>query len=232
MKVLAIIPARAGSKGVPGKNIYPILGKPLITYTIDSALGSRLLDKIIISSDDPKIKEIAETYPELSFHQRPVNLAGDFSPISETIEDILSINCLNEDYTAVMLLQPTSPIRTSNQIDEAINLFFEHPDANSLISVCAMADVHPARMYWKDEVALKPVLAEFEQARRQDIPKAYYRNGSIYMTRISAFHKDKTVMIKPSIAFEMPTSQLLNIDDSRDIIIAKPLIKAWKEGRL
>lgn len=232
MKVLAIIPARGGSKGVPGKNIYPILGKPLIAYTLEAAIGSKLLNKIIVSSDDLKVKQIAGLYPEVLFHKRPSEIAGDTSPISDTIKDVLRIFDLFNEYDAVMLLQPTSPIRNSNQIDEAIKLFESHKQANSLISVCAMDDVHPARMYWKNIVNLKPVLAEFEQTRRQDIPKAYYRNGSIYITRITALCKDNTVMIKPSIAYEMPTSQLLNIDEPRDILIAEVLIKAWKEGKL
>ena len=95
-----------------------------------------------------------------------------------------------------------------------------------------MDDVHPARMYWKEDSSLSPILADFEQTRRQDIPKAYYRNGSIYITRISSFIKENTVMVKPSIGFEMPTSQLLNIDEPRDIMIAEVLVTAWKNGQL
>jgi CMP-N-acetylneuraminic acid synthetase len=232
MKVIAIIPARGGSKGVPGKNRYPIQGKPLISYTIEAALGSKLLNKIIVSSDDPIIKKISGYFSKVRFHQRPDNIAGDSSPVSETIEDVLNLFDPSCEFDAVMLLQPTSPIRTAEQIDQAIELFTNQPDANSLISVCAMDDVHPARMYWKDNLELKPILTEFEQTRRQDIPKAYYRNGSIYITRIAEFKICKSVMIKPSIGFEMPTSHLLNIDEPRDILIAEVLIKEWKEGKL
>jgi len=232
MKVLAIIPARAGSKGVPGKNTYLIADKPLISYTIEAALESKLLHTIVVSSDDNAVRKIAESYKTISFHERPIEIAGDKSPISETIMSVLNDFDYNNSYDAVMLLQPTSPIRTGLQIDQAINLFKQNPEANSLISVCAMNDIHPARMYWKEAISLKPILSEFEQTRRQDIPLAYFRNGSIYLTRISAFKQSSSVMNKPSIGFEMPSSQLLNIDEPRDIIIAKALINAWKEEKL
>jgi len=233
MKIIAIIPAREGSKGVPGKNTYQISGKPLITYTIEAALKSELLNCVVVSSDDLNVCKLVKEYKQAIFHNRPVEIANDISPITETIAAVLKQfdpdNCV---YDAVMLLQPTSPIRTCKQIDDAIQLFTDHPEVNSLISVCAMDDVHPARMYWKEDSSLSPILADFEQTRRQDIPKAYYRNGSIYITRISSFIKENTVMIKPSIGFEMPTSQLLNIDEPRDIMIAEVLITAWKEGKL
>ena len=233
MKVIAIIPARKGSKGIPGKNTYQIAGKPLISYTIEAALESKLIQTVVVSSDDCRVSKLVKKNKQVLFHNRSAEIAGDKSPISETINAVLKqIDPNNNSYQAVMLLQPTSPIRTYKQIDAAISIFSEHPDANSLISVCVMDDVHPARMYWKKNNLLIPILAEFEQAQRQEIPKAYYRNGSIYITRISAFRKENTVMIKPSIGFEMPASHLLNIDEPRDILIAEVLIKTWKNNIL
>lgn len=233
MNILCIIPARKGSKGVPGKNTCQVAGKPLISYTIEAALKSELLQTVIVSSDDLNICELVKDYKQAIYHNRSVEIASDISPITETIAAVLKqIDPKNCIFHAVMILQPTSPIRTSKQIDDAIKLFFDNPEANSLISVCAMDDVHPARMYWKEDSSLSPILADFEQTRRQDIPKAYYRNGSIYITRISSFIKENTVMVKPSIGFEMPTSQLLNIDEPRDIMIAEVLVTAWKNGQL
>lgn len=230
MKVLAIIPARAGSKGIPDKNIIRLDNKPLITYTIESALESKLLSKIIVSSDGPKILDIASGYEGIHLHDRDADIAGDKSPVAETIAEILQ---REDEFDAVMLLQPTSPIRTGRQIDQAISLFARHPDCNSLISVVPMDDVHPARMYWKNSgELLDPILDSHEQSRRQDIPVAFYRNGSIYLTRALPFLKSKQVMQKPSIGFEMPYSHLLNVDDPRDLIVGEALIKAWKEGKL
>lgn len=230
MRVLAIIPARAGSKGIPDKNIIELNNKPLIAYTIESALESKLLSKIIVSSDGDRILAIASEYDGIYLHQRHTKIAGDKSPVAETIAEILN----GEDgFDAVMLLQPTSPIRNGQQIDQAIRLFERKPDCNSLISVVPMDDVHPARMYWKNTYELlDPILDSYEQSRRQDIPVAYYRNGSIYLTRVVPFLKSKQVMLKPSIGFEMPYSHLLNIDDERDLIVGEALIKAWKEGKL
>lgn len=232
MKILAIIPARGGSKGIPGKNIYPILGKPLLQYTIEAAIESKKLYKICVSSEDPAIIGAAEKYEQIKIHFREHEIAGDTSPVSETIQAVVNEYSLIDNLDAILLLQPTSPIRTGKQIDEAIELFERSPRANSLISVCPMDDVHPARMYWKKNDFLNPILAEFEETRRQDIPKAWYRNGSIYIVRTKAFERYKSVMIKPSIGYEMPTTQLLNIDDPRDLLIAEPLINAWQKGTL
>lgn len=232
VKALAVIPARGGSKGVRGKNKYPVAGRPLIEYTIEAALTSTRLDKICVSTDDPEIKEIAVRYGRILLHERRNEHAGDASPVSATIEAVLENFNFQGVYDAVVLLQPTSPIRTAQQIDDAVKLFEQATEANSLISVCMMNDVHPARMYWKDGNLITPILKEFEETRRQDIPPAYFRNGSIYITRMSAFLMKKTIMVKPSIAFEMPSSQLLNIDEPRDLLIAGPLIEAWKAGVL
>ncbi len=95
-----------------------------------------------------------------------------------------------------------------------------------------MDDIHPARMYWKNNELLESLYPEWEQLRRQDIPKAYYRNGSIYITRMSAFLKENKLMVKPTIGYEMPASQLLNIDEKRDLLIAEVMIKEWKTGNL
>lgn len=231
MKVIAIIPARGGSKGIKNKNIYPIYGKPLISYTIEAAIKSRLLNKIVVSSDSDEILEVATSWREVTLHQRDNKIAQDKSPVTHTVHSVLK--SFDESFDAIMLLQPTSPIRTSEQIDKAIQLFEKKEKANSLISVVPMNDTHPARMYWKnEEERLRPIMEKFEQMRRQDIPTAWYRNGSIYMTRTMAFMEKLEIMIKPSIGFEMPLSQLLNIDEPRDILIASVLIEEWLKERL
>jgi CMP-N-acetylneuraminic acid synthetase len=230
MGVLGIIPARSGSKGVVGKNKMLIAGKPLISYTIEAALKSKLLDEIWVSSDDEDIQTIAKGYEKLSFHKRSKEIATDQSPVAETIQAVLG--CININIDFIVLLQPSSPIRTGKQIDEAIALIKNNPQSNSLISVIPMDDTHPARMYWKEKDALYPILKKWEDNRRQDIPTAWYRNGSIYIVRKQAFEKQKTVMIKPSIGYQMPIEEWLNIDAPRDVIIAEALIPAWKNGKL
>lgn len=232
MKVLALIPARGGSKGVPNKNKAQIAGKPLIQYSIEAALESKHISDTWISSDDQDILELGQKYPTISLHRRSSELASDDSPITDTIKAILTLQEKNMLVDAIMILQPTSPIRTGTQIDESIELLSECEEANSLISVCAMDDMHPARMYWNEQSFLKPIMQEHEQTLRQKIPKAYYRNGSIYLVRKQAFVDHHSVMVKPTAGYEMPLEHLLNIDAPRDLLIAETLISAWKKGEL
>lgn len=233
MKVLAIIPARGKSKGIPGKNIRVIDGKPLISYTIEAALASTKLSSIWVSSDDDDILRVASV-PGINLHKRADEIAGDASPVSQAVDVVLkeAMAKSGDRYDAIMLLQPTAPIRTGRNIDEAIEELEKHPDANTIISVCAMDDVHPARMYTAEATGLKPYVPEYEQLRRQDIPPAYYRNGSIYLVRTEAFIAHQSLMVKPSYPYIMSAKQLLNLDDMRDLLIAEALIPAWKEGRL
>lgn len=228
MKTLAIIPARGGSKGVPGKNKAIVNGKPLIAYTIETALESKTLDYLVVSTDDQDILKIAAEYEGVLLHDRAKELASDTSPITDTIRKLAGMYVSD----VIMLLQPTSPIREVAQIEKVVQLLADNKTANSVISVTAMDDVHPARMYWNKEGLLNPILEQFEQTRRQDIPKALYRNGAIYAVRSAAFHVSGEIMAKPSIGLEMPSSQLLNIDEPRDLLLAEVLIKAWKNNEL
>lgn len=223
INVTAIIPARGGSKGVPKKNKKIIGGKPLIAYTIEAALNSKFLGKIVVSSDDPEIIEIAKQYKGVVVHQREESMASDTSPVGETVYAIIA----DDDIDAVMVLQPTAPIRTGENIDEAIQLLNDHDNVNSVISVVEMNDIHPARMYWNKDLSLVPIMPEFEKSRRQDIPMAYYRNGSIYLTRKNAFMDGRSFITKPIMPYIMPFNWLLNIDEPRDILIAEALIPAW-----
>ena len=232
MKVIAIIPARGGSKGVPGKNRKSILGKPLINYTVETALKSGLLSDVWVSTDDKLIIECVNEFDNLLLHKRDAKLATDISPITETVKAILEHYHVDDLPDAVMLLQPTSPIREASDIDLAITELKKRETVNSVISVCEMDDIHPARMYWKSEDILVPIIEKYESVRRQDIPKALYRNGSIYLTRTASFLSTGSLMCKPSFGYEMPERMLLNIDSPRDMLIAPVLIKAWEDGEL
>ena len=226
MKVLAIIPARGGSKGIPGKNLKKIAGRPLIDYTLEVASSCNSLSKIVLSSDSQLILDRADDFPGVTTHLRDQGIAGDKSPVSETIKAVLESS--DDDFDAIMLLQPTSPLRKESDIEEAINSLISRPDANSVISVIAMDDVHPARMYWSNEQkVLVPILPEYEKHRRQDIPKAMYRNGSLYLVRTQSFRVTNQVMVEPAIPHEMPYEHWLNIDDKRDLLIAESLIPAF-----
>ncbi len=232
MKILAIIPARGGSKGVPGKNSHFIEGKPLIRYSIDAAIKANCFADIYVSSDDDDILLLSEMQGVVCL-KRPPELATDKASIIPVINNVLEIaeKKAGDLYDVIMLLQPTAPIRETYHITDAIEIF-KKSNASALISVCEMTDIHPARMYKIKENLLESFIPEFEQARRQDIPPAYYRNGSIYLVKRDAFIEQGVIMAKPSVPFVMESKYLCNIDEPRDLIIAEALIKAWNNGRL
>jgi len=231
LKVLGLIPARGGSKGVKRKNIRLIDGKPLIHYTIEAAQQSKLLTNFVVDTDDNEIAEVAKII-NATVLMRPTALAQDQSSIVDVAIRIIDhYESLNEHFDVLVLLQPTSPIKTGNNIDEAINLI--NFDTDGVISVVAMIDTHPARMYnlneTKNLIALYPNL---ETKRRQDLIPVYYRNGCIYVIKVAELKKQQTFMPTNKKGYEMPISWLANIDDERDLIITEALVKAWKEGRI
>jgi len=226
MRILGIIPARKGSKGVPGKNIYPIAGKPLIGYTIDTAVRSSVLANIVISTDDEAIWEYAAGY-NVTIHKRDAALATDTSPVVLTILEVIHFaeQKFNTQYDAVMLLQATAPLRELWHLEEAIALLETHNDYDCLISVVKTGDNHPARMYTIDDGILHSLQPENEDLNRQQLPPVYLRNGSIYITRRNALLENKKVMLKPALAYIMDEKYYLNIDGPKDLMLAKIIME-------
>ena len=223
-ETIAIIPARGGSKGIPKKNIIPINGKPLIEYSIDVALQVKYL-VLFASSDDKEILKLCSKYKSVKLHNRPNHLATDSSSVVETINQLFKIDDVK--YDLIVLLQPTSPLRNKNQIEMQLK-FWKIIISSTLVSVCAMDDTHPARMYWKDKHEMKPIMSEYQYHRRQDIPKAWYRNGAIYIVRKNVFLNKKEIINDPIYGYEMPKSDLLNIDEPIDLELAKILLKNFE----
>lgn len=184
--ILAIIPARGGSKGIPGKNIKMLGSKPLLQYTIEAAKESRLLSRVILSSDDVEIINLAKSVGlEVPF-VRPAHLATDSSGSLEVVQHTLKELAQQGDrYDAVCLLQPTTPFRESGSIDAAIQRFLDS-GFDSLVSVREVpAEYNPHWVFEADEKGgLEIATGENEIIkRRQELPKAYFRDGSIYLTK-------------------------------------------------
>jgi CMP-N,N'-diacetyllegionaminic acid synthase len=233
LKVLAIIPGRGGSKGVKDKNIRVVDGKPLLAYAIEAAKESKGITMTLVNTDSEKIAEVAKVWgAEVMI--RPQELATDQAPMVPVLQHIVSeLELKGEKYDLLILLQITSPIRTGKNIDEVIAMFDADPNLPAVISVVAMDDVHPARMYKLDEFSvMEPLILEWETARRQDIPPVYYRNGCIYAIRPEVLQEQNTLMPENKKAYIMPTTWLANVDDERDLIITEALLKAWKNGIL
>ena len=188
MKTLAVIPAREGSKGLPYKNVRMIAGLPLIGWTIHQALQSKILDKVIVSTDGERIARISRTLGA-EVLMRPPALAQDDSPISQTVLHALENY---PGYDTVALLEPTSPLRKPNDIDNALESF---KNADSLISVGEVHTEHPLivkRMTKRSGYAAPYIKASRKVYRRQQLDKAYFPYGVIYIARTDYYLKDKT----------------------------------------
>lgn len=232
MKILGIIPARGGSKGVPGKNIKLLLDKPLIAYTIEQAKVSQMLDKVILSTDDLKIAEVAIEYALDVPFMRPDALAQDSSGSLGVVQHALNFfEAQGESFDAVCLLQVTSPYRPDGVIDDAIRLFIkEKPD--SLVSVRKVPDEFNPHWTFEIEKDNRLKISTGEKKiipRRQELPPAYHRDGAIYITSTDTIKNKGTLLGNDIIAFPIESPKLINIDTMDDWQEAEAFYQALKE---
>lgn len=232
-EILALIPARGGSKGLPGKNIKLLLGKPLIAWTIEQALDSKYLDKVIVSTDDQKIAAISKKYGAEVPFLRPKELARDDSPTIDTILYVLNYFGQKKiffDYLA--LLEPTSPLRKREDIDNGIKKLIDNEKiANSLVSVGEIALESPFISKKVDKNGyVKPFYEKKKMAatRRQDLPKAYFPYGVIYLSKIDALKKYKTFYQKKTLPLFIKRKQNYEIDDMYDLICVEAILNHKK----
>jgi len=229
VKVLGFIPARGGSKGIPKKNLYPLAGKPLLQYTVEAAKQSQLSD-VFVSTDDLEIQNLALQLGAQCDSLRPAQLAGDTSVIEDAIGDYLQKS--SEKFDAVMLLQPTSPLRNHQHIDESLKLFL-NSDADSLVSVSEPLE-HPADMvYWKDEKMhflfedkIKPGYTQ-----RQQFEHLWFTNGAIYLFKTESFLKTKSRFGSKTIPYEMPADCSIDVDSLSHMKIAEALLSLELESK-
>ncbi len=231
MKVLGLVPARGGSKGVPGKNIKLLAGAPLIGYTAYAAIHAGLLVKTILSTDDPAIAEVGRSLGlEVPF-LRPAELAADTTPTLPVIQHALRfLESLGEHYDAVCLLQATAPFRPMGFIDNAIRKFSEE-GTDSLMSVLPVP--HEYNPHWTFEPGTDGRLriATGEEKiikRRQDLPKCYYRSGSLYLTRTEVIMNQNSVYGKSVSFVESDPAYHCNIDTLQDWAIAEQKVEHLK----
>jgi CMP-N,N'-diacetyllegionaminic acid synthase len=222
MRILAVIPARGGSKGIPHKNIAPLCGKPLIAYTIEAAKKASSLDRILVSTDD---KLIAATCEGLSVEvlKRPSELASDSATTLSVLQHVVATLRM-EGYApdAVMTLQPTSPLRTARHIDEAAGVFAADPMADSLVSCIIVPHVfHPLSVMKKTtEGYLLPFFDRFQPTRRQEKEPVLARNGAaIYITRTP--NLAQYVFGGRLLPYMMTYEESLDIDSHEDLAFAE-----------
>lgn len=195
MKLLALIPARGGSKGVPGKNIRLLGGKPLIWYSYEAARTSNLFSEIVLSTDDPDIARVGREIGCMVPFVRPAHLATDSAKSIDVVNHTLSyLEAIGLIYDAVVLLQPTSPFRKNNLIEEAVQTLQKNK-ADSIVSVRKVP--HQYNPHWvfeeTNDQILRIATGEPELiSRRQELPEAYYRDGQIYITKSEILNKKKS----------------------------------------
>ena len=219
MKILGLIPARGGSKGVPGKNIKLLAGKPLIAYTVEQANAAKGIDKLILSTDDESIAKVAkEIGLEVPF-MRPIELANDSAKSLDVVVHALDfLEQKGEVYDAVCLLQVTSPYRPDGSIDEAIELF-KKTKPDSLVSVRKVPDEFNPHWTFKIKGDNRLQIATGEKhiiPRRQELPPAYHRDGAIYITSVSCIREKHSLLGDDIVAFPIDSPKLINIDTMDD----------------
>lgn len=212
-KVIAIITARGGSKGVPRKNIKKLAGKPLIAWTIEEAQRSKYIDRLILSSEDTEIIQTAKEFGCDVPFVRPAELAQD---TTRGIEPILHALQKSEDYDCVVLLQPTSPLRIAEDIDRTIETMIEE-SAPACVSVTETQE-SPYWMYKiEDDQLLQPLLSQTDLSkRRQDLPSVFVLNGAVYVAEVEWLKKTKTFLTDLTVAYKMPKERSCDIDTQID----------------
>jgi CMP-N,N'-diacetyllegionaminic acid synthase len=223
--VLGLVPARAGSKGVPGKNLRLVGGKPLIAWTLEAAAACPGLDAVVVSTDSPEIAGVAATWGAEVPFLRPAEHASDTASSLSVIEHALSwLATEGRTYAYLVLLEPTSPLREPSDIASALALL-EH--APAVVSVCRAETVHPAFMYLRtDDGYLKPFLSGTAGGvRRQDIAAVYYLDGTIYASRTDVLLAERTFYHARTAAYEVPKWKAPEIDDEVDLLIVEAIMR-------
>lgn len=231
-QMLGIIPARGGSKAVPGKNIRKLCGKPLVAYTIEAAIKSDIFEKIIVSTDSVEIAEISERYGAEVPFLRPAEISEDLTPSDDVVLHALEFyRKRGVNYSEVCKLQPTSPLRNEIHLQEAYKLFRDK-NADFLVSVCKCEHSPLWAGMIGDDLRLDNFISEkAKRACRQDLPQYYRLNGAIYIGKTENFIQNKSFLGMNSIAYIMKQRESVDVDSVIDFNLAELLLDK-SNGRL
>lgn len=227
-KIIAIVPARQGSKGLAKKNIIDFLGKPLLVWSIEAALQSKYVDRIIVSTDSTEIAGIGEKFGADIPFIRPSYLSEDNSTSVDVIcyaVEFMSEK-LGENFDFVILLEPTSPLRTSEDVDLALEKLIGSPDARSLVSVGESESQHNKLQFNITEsefISVEPASKKFVHMRRQDLARSYFLDGSIYLSYIHTLFEFASFVHGKTLTLSLPKWKNIEIDDEYDYIMALAL---------
>ena len=225
MKNLAIIPARSGSKGLPNKNIKLLAGKPLMAYSIEAALASDMFDTVMVSTDSEEYAEIARDYGAEVPFLRSEKTSSDTASSWDAVEEVLiEYRKLGREFDSFMLLQPTSPLRSSQDICNAF-VEMKGKNANSIVSLCEV-DHSPLQCnVLPEDLSLDTFIRDDAKGkRRQDLPLYYRFNGAIYLAKVPFFMSDHDIYRERCFAYVMDKINSIDIDDELDFLIASAIL--------
>ncbi len=226
-KILALIPARGGSKRLPGKNVKPFLGKPLIAWTIEQACSSNLVDKIVVSTDDEQIAAISLDFGAEVPFMRPKELASDSaSSVDVALHSYEFLHKHGEDFDYLALLEPTSPLRKKDDIDRGIRTLLDHQHADCLVSVGAIHLEHPCMARKLEKGVLVSYLFD-RDPQEKAAQQAYFPYGVIYLIKISELYKRRTFFPENSVPLFIERWQNFEIDDKLDFFINEEIMKNY-----
>jgi N-acylneuraminate cytidylyltransferase/CMP-N,N'-diacetyllegionaminic acid synthase len=229
VKVLFIILARGGSKGLPNKNILLLLGKPLIAYSIECGLRSKYCTDLIVSTDDSKIADVAKLYGAKVPFSRPAYLSNDFAKSADAILHAIDFQeKIGMTYDLIVLLEPTSPLRDTQDIDDGIQKLLINQKAESCVSVTLNESAHPSFLFYKrEDDIINSYMTQNNVIRRQELQKLYYPEGSFYIVKTEAFKKVHTFYIDHlTLGLELPKWKSFEIDTLEDFMIVEAIMNA------
>ena len=230
---LAIVPARGGSKGLPGKNIKQLCGKPLVAWSIEAGLNSKYIDEVMVSTDDKKIAEISKKYGANVPFLRPSELASDTATTFDAVKHTIDYykNELKKEFDYIVLLEPTSPLRENNDIDIMIEKIVDNQEEFDSISSIGEVHEHPSIM---KQIVNKNYIVPFCKelkitTRRQDNEKAYFPYGVAYIAKIKNLLEEETFYTKRNTFYEIKRYQCYEIDDLYDFLAIENIMKyEWR----
>ncbi len=223
--ILTVIPARKGSKGLPGKNIKILIDKPLIAWSIEQAKASKYIKDVFVSTDCAEIAEIAIKYGAKVPFLRPEYLAKDETSTADVLIHLINeLTKVGFKYDYILLLEPTSPLRNTEDIDLAYEKLIKS-EAKSIVGVSRVESQHPLFCVSIDKDDFIHSDNNFKVFRRQEISELYFFEGSIYISEIQTFLEKKNFYHKETIAYNVPKWKAFEIDDEVDFIITEALLK-------
>jgi N-acylneuraminate cytidylyltransferase len=231
-KMIAVIPARGGSKRIPGKNLRPLAGTPLIAYTVAAACDSGLFDQVVVSTDSPEIAEIARYYGAEVPFLRDAQLSGDFTPVSEATADALCrVDPDGEKFQSVAQLMANCPLRTASDVRASYEQFRESR-AESQISVVRYGWQNP---WWalcrNDQYKIAPLFPEQMSMRSQDQAELFCPTGAVWWARAETLRRSRTFHLENRTGWELPWERGIDIDTFQDWTLAEVLVKVTGLGQ-